>query len=54
VLFPFVSLTASAWLTNEVLNPILLAGAAFVLAGAAIGILTPARHRLVQPQPVIK
>jgi drug/metabolite transporter (DMT)-like permease len=54
VLFPFVSLTASAWLSNEVLNPILLVGASLVLTGAVIGIISPPRKQILQPVPVVE
>jgi drug/metabolite transporter (DMT)-like permease len=43
VLFPFVALAASAWLTGEALSPMLAAGAALVLAGVLVGILSPAK-----------
>jgi putative flavoprotein involved in K+ transport len=43
VLFPFVSLTASALLMQEPVGPLLLAGAALVLGGAYLGISSPAR-----------
>lgn len=52
VLLPFVSLTASAGLTNEVLSPILLVGAVLVIAGAVIGTLPPPKRLVVQPQTV--
>lgn len=52
VLFPFVSLTASVRLSNEVLSPLLVVGAVLVLTGALIGILTLPRKQIVQPQPV--
>jgi drug/metabolite transporter (DMT)-like permease len=38
VLLPFVSLAGSAWLADEKLSPILLVGAALVIAGTLIGI----------------
>ena len=43
VLFPFVALSMSAWLTGEKLSPVLLAGASLVLAGVLVGILSPAK-----------
>lgn len=55
VLMPFVALTASAWLAGEILNPILLAGAALVLLGVAVGVLIPSRrHRLVEQPSAVK
>lgn len=39
VLLPFVTLTASAWLTHEKLSPVLLAGAVLVLMGVYFGAL---------------
>jgi drug/metabolite transporter (DMT)-like permease len=51
VLFPFISLTASARLSHEALNPILLVGAALVLTGALIGIITPQKKLALQPEP---
>jgi drug/metabolite transporter (DMT)-like permease len=51
VLFPFVSLTASSRLSHESLSPILLAGAALVLTGAVIGIISPRKKLLLQPEP---
>jgi len=51
VLFPFVSLTASAELSHEALNPVLLVGAALVLTGAVIGIISPQRKLALQPEP---
>ncbi len=43
VLLPFVTFTASAWLDHESLNPILLAGAALVLAGVFFGAFSSPR-----------
>jgi drug/metabolite transporter (DMT)-like permease len=39
VLLPFVTLTASAWLTHEKLSPVLLVGAVLVLMGVFFGVL---------------
>jgi drug/metabolite transporter (DMT)-like permease len=42
VLTPFVTVVASAWLTQEKLSPALLAGAALVIAGVYIGAIRTA------------
>jgi drug/metabolite transporter (DMT)-like permease len=47
VLMPFVTLTASAWLTHETLNPILLVGAALVLMGVFIGVRSSPKRKAV-------
>jgi len=50
VLFPFVTLTASAWITHETLNPILLAGGALVIIGVYFGVLfSPMKKKVEQP-----
>jgi drug/metabolite transporter (DMT)-like permease len=48
VLFPIVTLIASAWLTGEVISSALLAGGTLVLVGVYIGALLPENGR----QPV--
>ena len=41
VLFPFVTVFASAWLAGEAIGPALLVGAALVLSGVYFGALAP-------------
>lgn len=46
VLLPFVTVTASAWLTHEKLSPVLLSGAALVLLGVYFGaIFTSGKYK---------
>lgn len=45
VLFPFVTLTLSAWLTGERLTPMLAVGGLLVLAGVYVGALRRGRAR---------
>jgi drug/metabolite transporter (DMT)-like permease len=52
VLMPFVTIAASAWLTHEALSPILLAGAALVLMGVFIGVLSLPKRQPVGGLPV--
>jgi drug/metabolite transporter (DMT)-like permease len=48
VLFPIVTILASAWLTGETISPSLLVGGLLVLAGVYVGVLAPGAGR----QPV--
>jgi drug/metabolite transporter (DMT)-like permease len=52
VLLPFVTLSASAWLSGEKLNPILSVGAVLVLLGVYIGVLYKPRKKLEEPIPL--
>lgn len=54
VLMPFVTLTASTLITHETLNPILLGGAALVLAGVVVGVLFRSNGRKVQAELEVK
>lgn len=52
VLMPFVSVTASALLDKEILNPILLVGAVLVLSGVFFGVIyTPRKPLPVEETP---
>ena len=48
VLLPFVTVTASAWLTHEKLSPVLLVGAALVLLGVFIGAIFSPRKKTIE------
>lgn len=52
VILPFVTLTASAWLANEQLSPILFAGAGLVLLGVFIGAFFSPHKQAVEPVPI--
>jgi drug/metabolite transporter (DMT)-like permease len=53
VLLPFVTVTASAWLTHEKLSPVLLIGAVLVLLGVFFGaIFSPRKKQIPLPVPV--
>lgn len=54
VLLPFVTLSASSLITHETLNPILLGGAALVLAGVFVGVLFRPNKRKVETEPEVK
>lgn len=54
VMLPFVTLTASSLITHETLNPILLGGAALVLAGVVVGVLFHSNGRKVEAEPEVK
>lgn len=53
-MLPFVTLTASSLITHEILNPILLGGAALVLAGVVVGVLFRSNGRNVEAEPEVK
>lgn len=45
VLFPIVTILASAWLTGEVISPTLIVGGLLVLAGVYVGALATSAGR---------
>jgi hypothetical protein len=51
VLLPFVAVSASAWLADEKLNPVLLGGAILVLFGVFVGVLYKPRHTHAAASP---
>lgn len=53
VLLPFVTLSASAWLSGEKLNSILLVGAVLVLLGVYVGVLYKPRKKAAELIPAI-
>lgn len=53
VLIPFVTVTASTFLAQEAINPILLVGALFVITGVFIGVIYTPRKRPVEVEACV-
>ncbi len=54
VLFPFITISASALLGQERLSPALLAGALLVMAGVYVGAIRPASRQMPAPPAGLK
>jgi drug/metabolite transporter (DMT)-like permease len=48
VLMPFVTITASAWITHETVNGMILIGAAFVLSGVFVGAFSRSEGKKIE------